>query len=383
MWSRSGWYRHKQRRSAAPSILDINIASNVANAPSPRGTTDGALLDDQVQQDCGGDSPDRMATVIPDYEHDAEDQEYGDCLAGLLELDEEGDHDDEEVDQQDPLGATNDQLPLLRHHALPAPLRLAYIRAAYDRVKGTSFENTDLNLKISLASLGFMGGTDLALDHQHSHTTRTRTALSRIGADPEEFIEQYIVCPNPQCWNIIRPSKLYSRSARCGAKIEVGKKRKECDEKLFEIRNGNRIPFRVIPYTRLSTALTLLLQDQHVVDNLQHWRNPTDPEDAITDDPSPPPRRPGNSAKSGKSVRLDIPYRTPHYAMQGFWDGTMWRAQRANVERDFDPITGKVSERRWSKQGPWKHSSLEYGLKIILNIDWCVVCLVFATRNCF
>lgn len=162
-------------------------------------------------------------------------------------------------------------VPLLQHHRLSEPLRVAYIMAAYEKVKGTSVLATDQKLRIILRAMSFAGNKDLETTYPRQYTTRSRTALCAINADPEEFMRRLVVCPNLACWSLFPYDELCQRDTPiCGTTTHNEGRVSQCQEKIYTVQNHLRHPFKIMPLTPLATALELLLQDRCVRDNLQH-----------------------------------------------------------------------------------------------------------------
>jgi hypothetical protein len=247
-----------------------------------------------------------------------------------------------------------------RHHFLPYAHRFAYTMAAYGRLNGSTFSTTDVGLRQHLRfiqGISHQHGKDLGFDPDKEYTTNTRTALSHLGVNPEDEIQQYIVCPS--CWSLTPLSELDElNSPACTAQVHIGasSNTRRCGTPVYTQTPGYRSPIKVMPITLTSTALRHLLQDATVVDNLQHWRRESDeiedPYDEMHHDVIP---------VSIESVGAED-------VLYGVSDGAAWRSHTAYVVREVgrDGIPVEVL------RGPhtMRHSNLKYALKLILNMDW-------------
>ncbi|KAJ9115762.1 hypothetical protein QFC24_006870 [Naganishia onofrii] len=157
-----------------------------------------------------------------------------------------------------------------KHHRLPPILRQVYTKALFNRMKGNSFKVTDHQLEqdIDLASLS--SGRNLAEEYPDYYTERTRTALSHLGADPDDVLDTYITCP--KCWKLTPLNQLY-RSDLLPVCSKPRLNGSLCSGQLYTQRLKIRTPSEVVAYHPLSVSLSLLLQDPEIVAHLQDWRN--------------------------------------------------------------------------------------------------------------
>jgi hypothetical protein len=172
------------------------------------------------------------------------------------------------------------------------------------------------------------------------------------------MIDCYIVCPNTDCWSILPAKEIKAMSSPECAGTTVNGLR--CRSKLYEIqKNKQRRPVNLMAYHKLSTALRQLLQDPDVRAHLQDWRG-NEADDAVGNEDAPLHKE---RAK---------PWLGSDGLMSGFWHGSVWRRQEAYTERHHDPVTHEVREPKTG--GPpgkrVRHSSLKFGLKIVINADW-------------
>lgn len=251
-----------------------------------------------------------------------------------------------------------------RHHRLPYLARSTYTRAAHSRVNGVTFHHTDQQLRqerLQAEALVELTGRSLGLE-LNDLTTNTRTALSRLGVNPDDDIMQYMVCP--RCWNLVRLDELNNLDTPiCRTQVHsgIGQTMIECDGEIYTTKGEMKVrsPVKVLPVSPLSNFIAHLLEDEDVINHLQDWRDPVnDPiEDPHVNQPSPPQSVPPPGFSAGKE-------------MKGMSDGLAWRAQTAYAKRSVRP-DGSVEE---VVEGPYifRHSALKYGLKIILNLDWYV-----------
>lgn len=220
-------------------------------------------------------------------------------------------------------------------------------------MKGNSFKVTDKQLVQDLDLVNLASGRCLAEEYPDYYTERTRTALRYIGADPDDVLDAYITCP--KCWKLTPMNGMYQlESATCGVLRSEGG---TCNGILFTQKHCTRTPSKVVAYLPLSTFLSLILQDPDVIKHLQDWREKEEDDDI-------------DNTSAGLTTNRGSPYKNQDFVMRGFWHGTEWRRQQANTQREVDTVTKEVQELPVSGPGGIRHSSLRYGLKIILNIDW-------------
>jgi hypothetical protein len=243
---------------------------------------------------------------------------------------------------------------VLRHHDLSPAQRNIYTAIAFAKIKGTADRATQKMLDQMVASVGIAFDTahhpderELAadLDDSTGGSVNYRTAMSRLGVSPEDFIHRYICCPN--CWSLTPRIELYALWTPLCGKAYGGQ---PCQGKLYDQNNSIRTPFKVAPYTKLSEWIATLLQDPKVRESLQHWRQPCD---NIGENPA---------ASVGDMVDKDT-------KMKGFADAAAWRTRLKGTARvvwddnqaEDRPIDGQQARRLVDS---------EFGLHIILNIDW-------------
>lgn len=235
---------------------------------------------------------------------------------------------------------------LNRHHDLDPSLRMLYTSIAFAKLAGTSAAITDLTLNSATTALELEKG-----DYLENRTGKIKTALSRLGADPDKYIQRFVVCPNFECWEMVPYEKLYEiASPKCQA----------CDANIYKAINNVRKPHKVIPYSKLSTFLAHLYDDP-VYARRHEWR--TAPEDLDPEqEDGLEPRHPRS-----KLVESDV-------ILEGLSHGTAWRSMATGIERVVGPDF-EVTERPIATQEVARFSSLNHGLFIILNCDWLVLFL--------
>lgn len=232
------------------------------------------------------------------------------------------------------------QVPLVHHfahHDLDPEIRHVYTQSVVEKVQGQSTEKCDRLLRHGLATVKLCGRDP------EGQVDTARRATSALGADPDPFINRFLVCPAQACWNLTPMSQLnLLETDKCEARI--GNRR--CNESVFNTTGGVRQPYKVMPYQKLSTFLGLFLQDSKNVELLQRWK-------ATYDEPP------------HHVLNREVPYLGKEVPLSGISQGSAWRS------------FGKETVRR--SGGDWlleehpdqqRHVDEEFGLQIILNCDW-------------
>lgn len=79
-----------------------------------------------------------------------------------------------------------------------------YTSIAWGKAQGMSIAMADVQLDAMTRSIELERGEVL-----EGRTASTKTALSRLGVNPDERIDRYIVCPKHTCWRLV--SRRYRR----------------------------------------------------------------------------------------------------------------------------------------------------------------------------
>jgi hypothetical protein len=267
---------------------------------------------------------------------------------------EDSNYDDDEDESGDELLSFPLNCPryeaedLVRHHLLEPPIRHLFTTVALGKATGMSFALANLNLDHMSTALELATGDDL-----DGRTSQVKTALSRIGVNPDDRITRYIVCPHPHCWNLVPYKELYNlASPLCTAERDG----EPCSERMYRTLNHIRTPIKVMPYSKLSDFLGKLLQDRTVRERINEWR--IDGED--TEHQADPDLRPVPS--------IFEPFLPVDQPLQGLSHGVAWRAYATNTQRlhgDGYP----VEDAQIPGCSKTRHSGMTYGLKIILGCD--------------
>ncbi|KAG7527369.1 hypothetical protein FFLO_07006 [Filobasidium floriforme] len=93
---------------------------------------------------------------------------------------------------------------LVKHHQLDAPLRHLFTTIAYGKATGMSYASANVQLDHMTTAVELATGEVL-----EGRTAQVKTALSRIGVNPDDLLTRYIVCPNVKCWNLVPYRQLY------------------------------------------------------------------------------------------------------------------------------------------------------------------------------
>lgn len=241
---------------------------------------------------------------------------------------------------------------IYRSHALAPATRCHLIQAAFMRCKGATMEECNQYLRFGNRQHKVATGSTMEGSTEH-----IRTAERLIGLDVDGDIDQYLICPNNNCWELHPLKELYELDLVCGAPL-LGDRQgtSTCAAELYTLINHIRTPKRVAAYYKLSTALAFLLQDPQISGSLQGWRD--DPEDTIE-----------QSSKSTQDITDG--YRASNEQMHGLSDGSAWRSQGANTLRQIATDNSvEDTHEMASSQNDVRHSGLPFGIKIILNMDW-------------
>ncbi|KAH8082679.1 hypothetical protein HD553DRAFT_343440 [Filobasidium floriforme] len=233
---------------------------------------------------------------------------------------------------------------LQRHHALPSHLRQIYTAIAYGKATGMPNvpANTILQQMTSLA--------EACLEEEiEDRTYNVRTAQSRLGVLPDDYISRWICCPNNECWLLTPYAELYQLD---------GEACPDCGTELYRINNNIRTPHKVMPTMALSISLALLLQDRDVLDNLQNWREKHPEDDLVA---------PGDAEPLDK----ERPFLDPKETMHDISDGAAWRYGLAGGRRYVD-MDNRAHDRTEHPQEK-RHVGQYHGLQIVINCDWFAV----------
>lgn len=265
------------------------------------------------------------------------------------------------VDVEEPIGGT----PVIvlkninKHHDLDAPICHLYTLMTFGKAKGLSNATSNTFLEQMTVGLGLASGEAPADDK----TGNIRTAMSRLGVLPDDYMRQCIVCPNLACWKLTPVRQLYLLDTPiCGSPIPDT--RQICQEPIYLVEGGRvQKPVKVMPFCNLSTWLAMFMQDDEVRTQLNSWRQTPDecPHDHQSAADSPPLSR-------------NHPYYDEDTPLQGLSDGSAWRSGWANARRrvyqdnsvkdELDPGLFEPGETAS------RHSHLTFGLKIVINLDW-------------
>lgn len=237
---------------------------------------------------------------------------------------------------------------LLRHHELDPSTRHMFTVAAHAKARGVTNDMAELMLEQ-------MAGHHLMLTGEEvpDGTTNIRTAESRLGVHPDDYITRYIACPAHLCWALTPYKDLYSLAdPTCNATLDDGS---ICQEAIYSTINTQRFAYKVIPFTKISLGLSMLLQDEEVVSHLQDWRQ-NEPRDTF---------HPHNDTPYNR----DEPFWSADSLLHGLSDGSAWRSSRCDRVRTVssDHVVGTRAIEGVEIQ---RHSSLPFGLKLIMNLDW-------------
>lgn len=240
---------------------------------------------------------------------------------------------------------------LLRHHDLDEVARHIYTTAIFQKATGLS----DTAIEVLLQQM--FAQDQIANQGQISEhfTTRFRTIKSRLGVDPDQYIDRYIVCPNNDCWQLYNRDRLPHLESPACTNIINGRRR--CDGQLYTTNAGMRTPIKVIPYTKLSTGLAMLMQDPNVTSKLNLWRE-AEPDIDLENDQSHP-------------FEWGQPLFDREAPLRGLPDGSAWRSSRSDVLRVVD-VDGMLQDVPTTADGGGRHSGLRWPLKIVINCDWYV-----------
>ncbi|KAH8083100.1 hypothetical protein HD553DRAFT_343093 [Filobasidium floriforme] len=233
---------------------------------------------------------------------------------------------------------------LQKHHHLPEHLRQIYTAIAYG--KATGLPNVPANVILQqMTSLA-----EVCLNEEIDEKTyNVRTAQSRLGVLPDDYISQWIVCPNNNCWLMLAISELYQlESPACV----------DCGTDLYRLNNDIRRPIKVMPTMSLSISLALLLQDRDVIENLQTWREARPNHDIVE------PHR-------AMATDKDAPFLHPTEPMSNISDGSAWRYARVAETRRVGEDDRVYDEVPYDED--YRHVGQHHGLQIILNCDWFAV----------
>lgn len=320
----------------------------VDDMDSPR-ADDHAVLGDWQDDWSEDGAPDLYDDGNFDEDHNSFHQSDSDRTASPFdEIEQESTVDIESVNQ---------------HHELPPALRHAYTTIMLAKVTGTADRATNRLLEHMHATI------EIATEHtarqndeedadqtindrlrtilgEDKKTLNWRTAATRLGVHPDPKIDRYICCP--RCWSLTPLSRLRElQTPICGA--DAGGI--ECTEPIYDAIGHTRTPISVIPYYKLSTSLSLMLQSGEVVDNLQHWRSaPEDTENQATADVHDRHR----------------PFYDPSELLSGYADGAAWRASTGNIRRYIEEDYEVVEDGEYI----FRLTGLAYGLHIVIGMDW-------------
>ncbi len=304
---------------------------------------DGLMDLDTLESDMeGGSNSDEWEDIESEEEED-EDMEEEDVVEAYREARDEGTLHDP---NQPPIIANPS-----RHHGLSPSTRLLFTHAAFAKATGSTNEQCNAQLEQGTRLYEVATGDELP-----SATNNIRTAQRRLGVHPDQYIDQYIVCPSLLCWNLTPMTHLGElESPICGAALEDGS---DCTESIFQVIARAKIPYKVILYCRMSRSLALLLRDAEFVENLGAWRDPADEDD-----------RPGNQALPLDPTPLVYPIDTP---LEHVCDGTAWRAAAAHVRRIIEE-DNSVTEEALPGRQVVRLSSLPFGMFAKVSIDWFAI----------
>ena len=224
------------------------------------------------------------------------------------------------------------------HHALDPALRHIYTGIAIQFSQGQSHDQLKYNLEHAIGIMEIK--TQQRVEGQ-AKTARTATAA--LGADPDRYIKEYVVCPNHDCWNFTPRSELGDLETN---KCQVQRSGRTCNEVLFVRHDQVRKPIKTIAYQLLSTYLGLLFQNSDTVEHLRHWRQADD-------------------AQPHGLLSRDNPFLDKTEQLHGLSQGSAWRSYGSNAMR-WVGADGHVQER---SDGA-RHVDEEFGLQIVLNCDW-------------
>lgn len=197
--------------------------------------------------------------------------------------------------------------------------------------------------------------TGTVLDGLENMARTLPTLQRRLGVDPDQYIKYYFVCDS--CWTRHDPADLYIlRSSRCD--------KEDCGGCVYTIKPTKkhrlrRVPTKILPTTPLIPALRRILGRRGKVDELNHWRAGSAP-----DQPArvPPSQAKGYDAFPDHNIPLgDIS------------DGWGWRAAQAGLVRR------QTNNNRWgfedfdAEERHQRFVSLPLGIMLMLNIDWYAV----------
>lgn len=246
---------------------------------------------------------------------------------------------------------------VLQHHDLEPAIRHLYTTIAFSKAVGLSNIAAATILEQTTAALNIAVGNS---EEPLTSPTQVITAMSRLGVNPDDFMERRIVCPNLACWHLVPYQELYRlESPACGSPLPHTDG--VCTAALYSVNGRTRTPYKVMPFTPLSTWLALFMQDDAFVQHLNDWRG--------SQDECP------DNWKQAMPTDRSVPYFDRNVPLDGLSEGSAWRSGFAHTQRsvfednsfsddprarpDFDPSAGLM-----------RHCDLPFGLKIIINIDW-------------
>lgn len=261
---------------------------------------------------------------------------------------------------------------MTKHHNLSAAQRHTYTAIAFFKLAGMTDRTSQVLLDQMTAGTGvaleeaehMMAEADmeqrpLGLDDMpDNEPVDHRTAMSRLGVNPDQWIKQYISCG--RCFTLVPLEQLYSLP---GPECQQSTGDETvCGTPLYSNINHVRTPFRVAPYNKLSNAIAMLLQDPEIRESLQEWRD-------LSEDGS------DDILPDGDDEPLDkrVPYLSRHQPMTGITQGSAWRAMTVNSERMvWDDDRGHIQVEDCSPNDylVYRLVNSRFGLNIIINVDW-------------
>ncbi|KAF8803058.1 hypothetical protein BYT27DRAFT_7110771 [Phlegmacium glaucopus] len=196
--------------------------------------------------------------------------------------------------------------------------------------------NLDVNRQSPIAS---NGSSDRSMGVLPAHPRPVRTlesAKRRLGIDADQYITQYIICP--QCWKHYTPKQVHDLDSPA-CLLEY------CDGILFEESLGSkgrrkRHPMKVNPYAS-------------IIDTLRRFF-----------------MRPGFA----EMIRDSRGHQGGHnddenFVMQDIYDGAGWDQCYTNTVREVGNL-GSIRDVSRTGGEPEKLTSHRYGLHLTLNADW-------------
>lgn len=228
------------------------------------------------------------------------------------------------------------------HHELRASHRLAYTSAAASTINGATHNVVGGYLEAAAAAAQVLGDEREMDDPM---TTNPDTALKKLGVANDTISVRYMLCDSADCCFALDLSKISDPIASEPHLLPDGI---GCRLPLFVIKNGQRIPKRVMPVTFPSTVLQIFFQDADFIDALQKWREGR-PDDEVGD------KLPSSAHVVG-----------PTEPMTSIFDGTAWRSRDSAAGREVteeevrDTLSGRSR----------RYVSEEFGLLGACNVDW-------------